>query len=490
MSLVTIRSLSKRFGATQALNDVSLTLEAGEVHGLLGENGAGKSTLMKVLSGAVVPDTGSVTIGDHELKLGFPQASRQAGMAMAYQELSAPPNVTVAEKLLLPDLPRSPWGTVSRRRLHRRARELLTEWQKPDIRPGARIDSLDLADKQHVEIIAALARKPRLLLLDEPTASLPDPEWLFAQIKRVSGEGTCVIYISHKLAEITRICDRGTVLRNGTVVETFTAGETDERRLVELMIGRSLNHAFPQRSADAGGPGAVLVDMNNVTVAGAITDISLKLRAREIVGVAALEGQGQKALFYTIAGLTKPDSGTVNITATESGVPVALVPEDRKTEGLFLTQSVQFNLGVSRLRELAVAGTISSSKEKQIIRRRADELNIARAQLPKAVQSLSGGNQQKAVVGRALSQEPSCLLLFDPTRGVDAATKVEIYGLARRFADSGHAVLMYSTEIPELIGVSDRVYTVYGGRITGEYQHDQLDEHSLMSSVIGHEVQV
>ena len=485
MAHVEIRNVSKRFGATAALTDVSMSVESGRVHGLLGENGAGKSTLMKVLSGIVEPDGGSVAIGGRELDLGNPRASRGIGLAMAYQELSAPPNITVATKLCLPKLPTRFGFAVSQRALTEMARERLKHWEADHLDPHALISDLSLAARQEVEIIAALACSPKLLVLDEPTAALPDPNWLFRQLKRVTSTGASVIYISHKLGEIREICSTGTVLRNGRAVAEFERDELSDDELVELMIGRSFNHAFPAKPEPAATAAAVL-DVVELSAGTKLAGVSMTVRAGEIVGVAGLEGQGQRELFYALAGELRPHGGLVTIAADAPGdVDFALVPEERKSEALFLQMRSDFNLTLPLTGRFSTASVVSRKRERALSETVAGEVNLPQQLLTKRIGDLSGGNQQKVVFGRAIAQSPRCLLLFDPTRGVDAATKLEIYKMTRDFAARGHAVLVYSTEIPELVGLCDRVASLYGGRIVAEHSGAELTESSVMSSVLG-----
>lgn len=487
MNFVEISNVSKRFGATLALQGVDLSIGRGEIHGLLGENGAGKSTFTKILAGVFAPDSGSLRIDGEEIAFGNPQRSRKAGLAMAYQELSAPLNITVAEKLFLPAPPRNALGLVSRRNLYRAAADVLSDWGKSAIDPRAPIGALDLADKQHVEIISALAQRPKLLILDEPTASLPDAEWLFSCIERITASGASVIYISHKLAEIRKICNRGTVLRNGKVVRKFVPAGTSDHELVEFMIGRSLDLVFPEKKPRSAEQSTPAVDITELHV-GKNRGITAQIFAGEIVGIAGLEGQGQKDLFYCLAGLIESTSGTVKLSANateKTRQPFTLVPEDRKTEGLFLSMSTQANLSICKLPTVSKLGTIGASRERKFANAAAADVNLPLALLARNVQELSGGNQQKVLFGRALLSNPDCLLLFDPTRGVDAATKVEIYHMTRKFADAGGSVFVYSTEIPELVGLCDRVYTIYDGQITGNFVGDALTEDSLMRGALG-----
>lgn len=484
MAHVDIQNISKRFGATAALSDVSVTVEAGKVHGLLGENGAGKSTLMKVLSGIVRPDAGRVVIGDRPLQLGSPRASRDIGLAMAYQELSAPANITVATKLCLPDLP-TRFGMVSQRALAERAGERLAEWEADHLDPQALISDLSLAARQEVEIIAALSSSPSLLVLDEPTAALPDPNWLFRQINRIIGTGASVIYISHKLTEIKEICETGTVLRNGRTVATFRRGELSEDQLVEQMIGRSFNHAFPAKPGRA-ALGEVVLDVRDLSAGAKLDGVSIEVRAGEVVGVAGLEGQGQRDLFYALAGEVRVHGGTVALAGDVGTVDFSLVPEERKSEALFLQMRSDFNLTLPMTPKFSRASVVSRRRERKISEEVAAEVNLEPAMLARRIADLSGGNQQKVVFGRAIAQSPRCLLLFDPTRGVDAATKLEIYKMTRDFAAKGHAVLVYSTEIPELVGLCDRVCSLYGGRIRAEHADGELTESAVMRSILGH----
>ncbi|GAA3691716.1 sugar ABC transporter ATP-binding protein [Arthrobacter ginkgonis] len=483
MSFVEIHGISKSFGATKALSDVTMTLDRAEIHGLLGENGAGKSTLMKVLSGMVVPDTGSVQIDGHQVPFGHPRHARRAGLGIAYQELSSPPNITIAAKLCLPDLPRGPLGLVSRKKMALKASRILDKFGANHVDPEALIADVDLATRQQVEIIAAMSIDPKLLILDEPTAALPDTTWLFTQLRRLKESGCTVVYITHKLHEIEEICDRGTILRSGRTVGSFERGEKTDDELVELMIGRSFSKTFPPkpRGRDDGKP--VLV-AEGVAVGTRLKEATLTVRENEIVGIAGLEGHGQRELLYGLANLMPLVAGRVVVEPTETGTKTALVPEERKTEALFLEMSSAFNMTVGSLRKYSAGGIISKRRELRLAEEISKQVNLPRQLLTRRVGDLSGGNQQKAVFARTLSQDPRCLILFDPTRGVDAATKLELYDLMRKFADNGRGVVIYSTEIPELVGLCDRVYTVHGGRIRAEFTGGDITETNIMRSAL------
>lgn len=495
MPHLSVRSVSKRFGATAALTGVSFDVGPGQIHGLLGENGAGKSTLMKVLSGMLVPDSGNVYIDGEDLLLGNAEASRRAGFAMAYQELSSPANVTVGIKLALPGLPRGTFGMVSARQIREEAALKLAAWEMPHLNPDDRISDLNLADRQHVELVNALARDPQYLILDEPTAALPDPEWLFRQLRRVTAKGTSVIYISHKFAEIEEVCDRGTVLRNGNVVGSFERGQMNERELIQLMIGRSLNQVFPEkRDATASMTGGLRVE--GLRVPPKLNGVDLTVGRGEVVGVAGLEGQGQFELFYSLAGLLPVSGGRAFLeppsTTSQgsfempSGPEFVLVPEERKAEGLFMQLPSIFNLTISHLKKFRRLVLLDRKKEFSFAKESAVEVNLPGVFLQRPVSALSGGNQQKIVFGRAILRQPRCLLLFDPTRGVDAATKMEIYHMTRQYANGGGSVLMYSTEIPELVGLCDRVYSIYQGQIQSIHEGLDLTDEFIMSAALGH----
>lgn len=330
-------------------------------------------------------------------------------------------------------------------------------------------------------------------ILDEPTVSLPNVEWLFGHLTRLAERGTSIIYISHKLPEIGRLCDRGTVLRNGRVVSQFVPALASESSLVELMIGRSIDHVFPPKADTPVAPRERVV-IDSLASMERSTSVSLHVDAGEVVGIAALEGQGQRELFYCLAGVGRATGGTVTVhrsSASENAGPnFSLVPEDRKTEGLFLSMSTRFNLTISELDSYSRVGYVSPKKEAALAASAAGEVNLATATLERGINELSGGNQQKALFGRAIMAKPQCLLLFDPTRGVDAATKVEIYHMIRRYVDDGGTVLIYSTEIPELVGLCDRVYAMYRGTLTDEFVGSELTEKNLMSSALGFDKEV
>ncbi|MDR2453945.1 MAG: sugar ABC transporter ATP-binding protein [Bifidobacteriaceae bacterium] len=484
MAFIEISGISKSFGATKALSDVSMTLDGGEIHGLLGENGAGKSTLMKIMSGVVLPDAGRIAVEGRSLPPGKPAQARRAGIGIAYQELSSPPNITVGTKLLWPKLPRGRSGLVSRKAVMAQASGILERFNAPEIDPAACIGQVSLAQRQKVEIVTALAGEPKLLVLDEPTAALPDTEWLFGLLRGFSAAGGTVVYITHKMPEIDRICHRGTILRNGRIVGSFERGSHTDAQLVELMIGRSVDHDPDRRAAPRVDDGRPMLEVKGLMTSNGLVDGTLTVGRGEIVGIAGLEGQGQRDLLYAIAGAHPRTGGEIRLEAGTAATLVALLPEERKTEALLPRQTATFNMTIGSLRRITRAGIVSASKEARHARRWAAEVNLPQAMLAKPIEALSGGNQQKAVIGRALARDPACLVLFDPTRGVDPGTKFEIYDFIRDFAAKGRAVLLYSTEIPELVRLCHRVYAISAGRVGRQFAGPELSEQAIMSAAL------
>jgi ribose transport system ATP-binding protein len=492
--MLALSRVSKAYGPTKALTDVTLSLSAGHVHAILGENGAGKSTLVKILNGVVSADTGTIQLDGRDVSYSGLQGARSVGISTAFQELSMLPNLTVAENLLMPTLPRGAAGLVSKRKSHSKTAAILDKWEL-SLAPGALVGDLPLATKQRLELVRAFSQEPRVLILDEPTAALSDTEWLFRHIRAFINEQRTVVYISHRMPEIEEICDKGFVLRNGRVVDEFDRDRFDENRLISQMIGRSLDSTFPPRASAARETSALSV--RGFSVGNALTDVDLTVAHGEIVGVAALDGQGQRELFYALFGAMKRTAGEVSVDGktARAGSPRAalrsgdggmvLVPEERKTEALFLQLPSDRNMTVPVLPKVALAGLIRPRVERARAAAAAREVDLSDGALAKSAGSLSGGNQQKVVLGKALQTSARMFLLFDPTRGIDAGTKHEVYALIGRLAEEGRGVLLHSTELPELVGLCDRVYTLYGGRVNGEFAGDQLTEHALLSAIVG-----
>ncbi len=491
--VLNVQDVSKAYGATIAVKRVSFDIEHGEIHALVGENGAGKSTVVKMLSGIVAPDEGTLELDDAAFAPGSPMAAREAGVSAAFQELSLLPNLTVAENLMLPTQLKGAGGLVSRNRNWDSAAAILAEYGLQHIHPGVVVGTLSLAEKQRIELVRAISRKPKLLVLDEPTAALADPTWLFDILDRVTDAGTGVLYISHRLYEVRKLCRRCTVLRNGESIETVSLAGVDNERIFELMVGAV---AHPRKvaadsSSHSDQPVALAAHM---LAGGKVKEISLEIHRGEIVGVAALEGQGQRDLFRMLAGLTRIRSGEIRIDGKQVAIrtpadaaeaSIGFVPEERKTEGIFLGLPTADNLTLSLLAGLQRFGIIDRGQESAAVGRGAQRVDLPPRYLKLRIGALSGGNQQKALIGRVLLSGARNLVLFDPTRGVDVGTKALVYSVIRDFVGDGGAVLLYSTELSELVDLVDRCLVVYDGRIVGEVPREQLSEPHLVALATG-----
>ena len=491
--ILAMRGVSKAYGATIAVRSVSFNIERGEVHALVGENGAGKSTIVKVLSGIVSEDGGTLELDGAAYSPRDPMAARAAGVSTAFQELSLLPNLTVAENLMLPHQLKGMGGLVSGKRNRDRAAAMLAEYGLGHIHPDIPVRSLSLAEKQRIEIMRAVSRKPKLLVLDEPTSALADPGWLFDILDRITALGTGVLYISHRLAEVRRLCRRCTVLRNGESIDTVTLKGTGNDRIFEMMVGSVArphkNEA--NRQANVGNPVALSVRR---LAGGSVQDISLDVRRGEVVGVAGLEGQGQRDLFRMLAGLTPVQSGEIRVGGRQVAIgspadaarsSIGFMPEERKTEGIFLGLRTDANMTLSLLEALSRFGIVDRAREAAAVGKGAERVDLADRYLPLRIAALSGGNQQKALLGRVLMSGARNLVLFDPTRGVDVGTKALVYGVIRDFVGQGGAVLVYSTELSELVRLVDRCVVVYRGRVAGEVAGEDLSEPHLVALAAG-----
>jgi ribose transport system ATP-binding protein len=488
---VSVHQLSKSYGATVALREVSLRVQRSEIHALLGENGAGKSTLVKILSGIISPDSGRIEIDGAEFRPGTLMEARAAGISTAFQELSLLPNLSVADNLMLPRLVKGFAGRAPVKANRQAAVAILDAFGAADIAPDVLVEELSLGQKQRIEIVRALSHRPRLLILDEPTAALAEPEWLFRELERVAAAGTAILYITHRLAEVRRLCSRATILRNGENVSTVDLGGVSDSDIFAAMVG-----VTPMRH----GPGeglkeeTVALSVRNLTGAG-LSPISLDVRRGEIVGVAALEGQGQRELFRMLGGAAPITGGTVEVggrivnptsPAQALRTGIAFLPEERKTEGVFLGLDVTTNISLSILDRLQRFGIIDQTRERAYVAKQAQRVDLAERFLGMPMAALSGGNQQKALLARVLLSGARILVLFDPTRGVDVGTKQVIYNVIRRFVASGGSVLIYSTELEELVQLVDRCLVLYRGRMVGEVAGHALSEAKLVALASGH----
>jgi ribose transport system ATP-binding protein len=484
--------IAKRFGSTQALRGVDLALLPGEVHALVGENGAGKSTLMKVLSGAVQADAGSMMLDGKHYQPAGPQDARRRGVAMIYQELTLAPHLSVEANMML-GLEHSFLGFV-RRRLHdRRVHEALAVLEHPEIRPDGLVSGLSPAAQQLVEIARALLIDARVLVFDEPTSALTqeDTRRLFGLMRRLRQRGVTLVYISHFLEEVQEIADRVTVLRDGQNVATGAAGDFSRDRIIELMVGRSVTEQFPRVPHRQGEP---LLELKDVAGLELPRGVSLTLHRGEILGVAGIIGAGRTELLRAVFGLDPVRSGQVVIKMVSSAAAnprlrirqgVGLLSEDRKQEGLALDQSIADNLTYSRLGPYRRFGFLSLGRRREAVREWLAKLAVRCTGPEQAVAELSGGNQQKVALGRLLHQHADVLLLDEPTRGVDVGSKAEIYRLVGELAAQGKAVLFVSSYLPELLGVCDRLAVMARGRLSPVRPVSEWDPEQVMAYATG-----
>jgi ribose transport system ATP-binding protein len=489
-----ISGLQKSFGGVKALNGANLSCLGGETHALIGENGAGKSTLVKVLSGSVQPDEGEIWLNGQRLHASSPLEARQAGIATAFQELSVIPDLSVASNLFYGIEPRVRAGRIDRNSLRREAASFLESLEVDGIDVAANVRELSLAQRQVLEISKALLREPSVLILDEPTSALlPEQvQWLFAKVRDFAHGGGIALFISHRLEEIESLSDRVTVLRSGTNVGTGPIGEMSEARLVEMMLGRSVDRVFPEQST-AQTAEEVVCEMTDLSAPPRLRGISMKIHRGEIVGVGGLQGQGQLALFMALFGAIR-SSGKVSIkgkkvrlrhprAALDAGI--ALIPEDRASDGLCMTLSIRENISVGSLPKISSWGLVNRAKESKLLASAVSQLNVAMKNLRQEVSALSGGNQQKVILARVLAQEPSLLLMYDATRGVDVGTKAEIYRLMREQCEGGRSILFYSTDVVELVNMSDRVVVLHDGQIRAELRGAEITESRIVAESVG-----
>jgi ribose transport system ATP-binding protein len=492
-----MQGISKRYGGVRALQDAHLTIEPGRIHAVLGENGAGKSTLIKVMAGVVAPDEGRMLLDGQPVSFASPAAANAAGIVCIFQELSLIPDLSVADNIAISNPPRR-FGLIDRRAQRRMAEQALARAGAADIHPLALVKDLSLSRRQMVEIAKALARKPRILILDEATSALTatDVTKIYAVLKRLRAEGLALIYISHRMHEIAELADECTVFCNGRSVASYAAGTKTDQEVVELMIGREYSNAFPAKSAATPPAGAVpRLELRALSWGDRLDNISLKLHAGEVIGLGGLDGQGQRELLLALFGVLRGTTGELLIDgrrariaspsdAKRPEIGMALIPEDRKTEGLMLPMSVGDNLSFAALGQLARWGVVDRAAERDAIERIVRLLAVRSDGTAPAAGSLSGGNQQKLVIGKWLLTAPRIVLLNDPTRGIDVGTKQELYQLLRRLADEGAAILFYSTDYDELIGCCDRVLVMYDGAIKRELVGAEITEHALVSSAL------
>lgn len=495
---IQVQEAKKAFGATIALNSASFSVERGTVHALLGENGAGKSTMVKLLSGLMRPDTGEIRVDGHAVRLRDARDAHRLGLQTAFQELTLIPDLSVLRNVLLPYEPVSFTGILRARAARRAVAAHFEKLGLGAIDLNRDVRELDLVTRQQIEIARAIFRQPRVLFLDEATSTLSGSgiEWLAGQLDALKTAGTTIVFISHRMPEVRRFCDSLTVLRNGRDVGSFQTDAVSDKDLIELIMGRSLAATFPPKAQAQARDRQPVLSVRNVRAAPHLDDCSFDLHPGEILGVSGLQGMGQHALFLALFGAVPITGGTMRLdgkplilgspqNAIRSGI--GLVPEERKTEGLFLKMTGRENITVPVLSRLTKLGMISSRAEMRTAAGVMDRVQVDRRALFTPAGAFSGGNQQKLVLAKWLVTRTRILLLFDPCRGVDVGTKHEIYLMIRAYADAGGAVLLYSSEIPELVNLSDRVMVMYRGRVVKQITETsgQSIEVEVMRAALG-----
>jgi rhamnose transport system ATP-binding protein len=485
--------VSKSFEAVRALREVSLTLYPGEVHALAGENGAGKSTLVRIIGGEHRPDSGQLLLSGAPAGFSSPREAQHHGVAVIHQEPTQFPDLSVAENVFMGRQPLRSGRRVDRREMNKRSSELFAQLGVP-IDPLRPTRGLSIADQQIIEIAKALSADARIIVMDEPTAALSslEADRLFGVARKLAEGGAALLFISHRLDEMYTLCDRVTVLRDGAVV---AAGEVmadiDQDALVRRMVGRPVDQLFPQREATTGDE--ILV-VEGLTRTGVFNDISFSVRRGEIVGLAGLVGSGRSEVARAVFGIDPHDGGSVRVRGVElpAGNPraaidsgVALVPEDRREQGLILELSIERNASLARLKAVSGKGIVSRSAERSLAREWADRLGLKSGALSDPVATLSGGNQQKVVLGKWLATEPSVLIVDEPTRGIDIGAKVEVHTLLSDLAAQGMAILLISSELPEVLGMADRVLVMHEGRITADLSKNEASEEAVMYAATG-----
>ncbi|MGP3968743.1 sugar ABC transporter ATP-binding protein [Streptomyces sp. 6N223] len=495
--VLTLHEVTKAFGPVVATADVTLALRAGEVHALVGENGAGKSTLVKMLAGVHQPDAGRLEIDGRPVWLSGPADARDAGIAVIYQEPTLFPDLSVAENIFMGRQPTGRLRRIDRTAMHQAAARLF-ERLGVDIDPRRPARGLSIADQQLVEIAKALSVQARVLVMDEPTAALSGVEVtrLFAVVRALRGQGAAVLFISHRFDEVFALCQRVTVLRDGRLVSTDPADRLDVETLVRRMVGRDVAALYPRAEETAEPRGDAVLQVRGLTRHGSFADVGFAVHAGEIVALAGLVGAGRSEVVRAVFGIDRYDAGEVRVGGRPlpPGSPraamaagLALVPEDRRQQGLVMDMSVERNATLTRLRALTRLGLLSGRRERDAAQAWAGRLRVRYGRLSDAVGTLSGGNQQKIVLAKWLATSPRVLIVDEPTRGIDVGTKAEVHRIMSDLAAEGIAVLMVSSELPEVLGMADRVLVMHEGRIAAELPRRQATEETVMLAATGQE---
>jgi rhamnose transport system ATP-binding protein len=482
-----LNNITKRFGGVEVLHGVSFTLRQGEVHALLGENGAGKSTLIKVITGVHQPDGGEIYLNGKRVHFNDTLESRQAGIAAIYQELSLCPDLNVAENIFLGRQPTAIGGRIDWRKLYSEADRLLTSLGVHlDLKTKAR--NLSIAQMQSVEIARAFSLNARILIMDEPTSSLTLNEVaeLFGLVRRLRDEGAAIIFISHRLEELFEVADRVTVLRDGSYVDTRAVKDVSRDELIRLMVGRTISNLFPKQEVE---PGEMALKVEHLSRTGTFEDISFELHRGEILGMAGLVGAGRTNVARALFGVEPPTSGTiqidgrqVEITSPQQAINLGLayVPEDRQLHGLIPAMDITSNISLPILKEYSRRGWLQDKAERSAAFSAARQMEVRANSIWQIARTLSGGNQQKVVLAKWLSTKPRILILDEPTRGIDVGTKAAVHALMSKLAAEGIAILMISSELPEVLGMSDRIIVMHEGQMTGHFTRAEATQEKII----------
>ncbi len=490
--LLKMEGITRSFPGVKALDDVHLNVKPATVHALMGENGAGKSTLMKVLIGMYQPDAGTLTFGGEQVQIPDTATALRLGISMIHQELSPIPHMTVAENIYLGREPVNRIGLVDKRRMVTNTRELLDRLELR-INPRVTMNALSIAQTQMVEIAKAISYDSRLIIMDEPTSAIPEREveHLHRMIRSLRESGVAIIYITHKMDEVFKISDYVTVFRDGRHVATVPAAELDRQKLITLMVGRELTHMFPKEEAEIG---EVVLSVRGLTRRGILHDISFDLRRGEILGVAGLMGAGRTEILEAVFGITKIDAGTIEINGKRTTIRspadairsgLALLTEDRKLTGIMGVLSVRDNMTVASLSRFSPGGVLRLGQMDKECQDQRKALAIKTPSINQLIKLLSGGNQQKVLVSRWLLTTPEIFMIDEPTRGIDVGAKAEIHRLMSQLAAQGKAIIMVSSEMPEILGMSDRVLVMHEGRLTGEFSRAEATQERIMQAATG-----
>lgn len=487
-------NITKRFPGVLALDHVSLQVKEGEVHALLGENGAGKSTLMKILAGAYIKDEGEIEVFSQKTELGSPREAEKLGIGIIYQELNLIPTLTVAENIFLGRYQMKGPGKIDWKEVYRAADELLSELEV-DVKSSDYIRDLGIAQQQMVEVAKALSMKARIIIMDEPSAPLTGRETknLFRIIKKLKEDGVAVIYISHRLEEILEICDRATVMRDGCTIKELNIADVTMDEIIRLMVGRELKEKYPRIEKEIGDE---VFRVEDLCAGSKVNHISFSVHAGEVLCVGGLVGAGRTETARAIFGLDKKSGGKIYIEGKECSIHhpreainagIGFVTEDRKGEGVILKLGVDENITLASLDKFGRSFHLELGKETEAVKEYVDRMNIKTPSIYQKVENLSGGNQQKVVLAKWLLSDCKMLILDEPTRGIDVGAKIEVYNLINQMAKAGKAILVITSEIPELLGICDRVMVMARGRVSGFLTREEAGQEEIMTLAVGAE---